>query len=107
MPHVLWELQGVQTAIYDKRVDDEGREHKFISGFTLVEPGAMTQPDFENAVRDLVNFLHYMGEPTKQKRLAMGKWVILYLVVFFLLIYLLKKEYWRDVSHKIPGSNGK
>ena len=50
---------------------------------------------------DIVNFLHYMGEPTKLRRLQTGKWVILYLAVFFIIMLLLKKEYWKDV--KSPG----
>lgn len=107
MPHVLWELQGVQTAIYDVHTDEEGRKRNIISGFNIVESGSLSQEEFDAAVRDLVNFLHYMAEPTKQKRLAMGKWVLFYLVIFFLVMYLLKKEYWRDVSDKIPGSGSK
>ena len=48
-------------------------------------------------VTDLVNFLHYLGEPAKQTRLTMGKWVIGFLVILLILAILLKKEYWRDV----------
>ena len=39
-----------------------------------------------------------MGEPTKQKRLQTGVWVILYLAIFFVVMLVLKKEYWKDVK---------
>jgi len=48
-------------------------------------------------VRDLVNFLAYMGEPVKLERQRLGIKVILFLLVLFILAYLLKKEYWKDV----------
>jgi ubiquinol-cytochrome c reductase cytochrome c1 subunit len=38
-----------------------------------------------------------MGEPTKQTRLQLGKWVLLYLAIFFVIVFLLKKEYWKEV----------
>lgn len=98
MPHVLWELQGLQTAVHDVRKDKEGVEHKVITDLVISEPGKLSSEQFDNAVRDIVNFLHYMGEPTKQKRLQTGVWVILYLAVFFVLMLLVKKEFWKDVK---------
>lgn len=97
MPHVLWELQGLQVPQFEVLTDDEGIKRKIISSLNLIEPGKLSTDQFDTAVRDLVNYLHYMGEPTKQQRLQLGKWVLLYLAVFFVLVLLLKKEYWRDV----------
>ena len=37
------------------------------------------------------------GEPIKGKRQSMGVFVTLFLLVFFVFAYLLKKEYWKDV----------
>lgn len=98
MPHVLWELQGLQVAEFETVTDEEGIEHKIISKLVISEPGEISSEQFDSAVRDIVNFLHYMGEPTKQKRLQMGGWVILYLAIFFVVMLLLKKEYWKDVK---------
>lgn len=98
MPHVLWELQGLQHAVFDVVKDKEGVEHRVISKLVISEPGKLTGEQFDDAVRDIVNFLHYMGEPTKQKRLQLGGWVILYLGIFFVVMLMLKKEYWRDVK---------
>ena len=92
MPHVLWELQGLQEAVTEKVKDEEGLEKEVITGFKLVEKGELTPQQYDAAVLDIVNFLAYLGEPSKLQRLTLGKWVLLFLAVFFVLIYLLKKE---------------
>jgi len=48
-------------------------------------------------VADLVNFLTYMAEPTKNKRVSLGLIVLLYLSVLFGFAYWMKREYWKDV----------
>ena len=48
-------------------------------------------------VRDIANFLDYAGEPVKAQRESLGIYVMLFLLVGFVLAYLLKKEYWKDV----------
>ena len=98
MPHVLWELQGLQTAVRDVRKDEEGIEQQVITELVISQSGKLSAEQYDNAVRDIVNFLHYMGEPTKQKRLQTGVWVILYLAIFFAVMLVLKKEYWKDVK---------
>lgn len=98
MPHVLWELQGLQAAQYSNVVGDDGVTRQVITGFKVVETGDAAPAAYDVFVRDLVNFLHYMGEPAKSIRLQLGKWVILYLAIFFIVMYFLKKEYWKDVK---------
>jgi ubiquinol-cytochrome c reductase cytochrome c1 subunit len=97
MPNVLWELQGVQEAVYKTETDDDGKESHVLEGVELVEAGSQSAAEFDRTVRDLVNFLTYMGEPIKQERQALGVKVLLYLLLFFVVAYLLKKEYWKDV----------
>lgn len=92
MPHVLWQLQGAQKAVF-KEVD--GRQ--VIEKLEMVEPGSMNVEEFDGAMRDLTAFLSYVSEPIQAKRRAMGKWVLLFIGVFFILAYLLKKEYWKDI----------
>ena len=96
MPHVLEELQGVPTAIYETTVH-EGVEHKAIIGFESNGQGEMSSDEYDKAVLNLVNFLVYAGEPNKLERQSLGVWVIGFLVILFILSYLLKKEYWRDI----------
>ncbi len=96
MPHVLEELQGIPTAIYETEMID-GVEHKRIVSLESNGQGEMSSDEYDKAVLDLVNFLAYSGEPNKLERESMGVWVIAFLLVLFILSYLLKKEYWRDV----------
>ena len=97
MPNVLWELQGWQKPVYTTVVDDEGHEHKVLEGLELEEAGSQTPAEFDRTVRDLVNFLAYMGEPIKLERQSLGVKVMLFLLVLFIFAYLLKKEYWKDI----------
>ncbi len=84
MPHVLQNLQGVRT------IDEHGN-------LSPATGGTMTEQEYDAFVRDLTNFLEYVGEPNKLERQELGKWVIGFLVILFILSYFLKKEYWRDV----------
>ncbi|GAB4182198.1 MAG: cytochrome c1 [Wenzhouxiangellaceae bacterium] len=98
MPHVLWELQGVQRPVYETVTDEEGHSHEQLTGFELVEPGLQTAEEYEETIRDLVTFLAYMGEPAKLERHRLGVWVVLFLSLFAFISYLLKSEYWQDVK---------
>lgn len=97
MPHVLWELQGLQEPKMERAVDEHGTERDVIVGFKLVEAGKLNTQEYDELVRDLVTFIAYLSEPSKLQRLALAKWVLLFLAGFLVLVYLLKKEYWKDV----------
>ena len=60
-----------------------------------------SEAEFDNSVRDITNFLDYVGEPAKLIRLKLGKWVLLFLGILFILVYMLKKEYWKDVKYGV------
>ena len=55
--------------------------------------------DFDQDVRDITNFLDYVGEPAKLVRVDLGYKVMGFLFILFILSYLLKKEYWKDVKY--------
>ena len=93
MPDVLWQLQGLQKANF--KTDANGQ--KEVESLEQVTPGSMSTEEFDQVARDLTAFLSYVGEPIQMKRRALGKWVLLFIAVFFVLSYLLKKEYWKDV----------
>lgn len=96
MPHVLADLQGWQSPVF-KTVVHDGKESQVIDRLELTTPGSMKPAEYDAAVRDLVNFLDYVGEPIKLERQRLGIWVLLFLAVFFVVAYALKKEYWKDV----------
>jgi ubiquinol-cytochrome c reductase cytochrome c1 subunit len=92
MPHVFWQLQGIQQPVY---AEHDGRQ--VIERLELGTPGLQSPEEYEETVRDLVTFLEYLGEPAEVKRKNVGIWVMLFLALFALLSYALKAEYWRDV----------
>ena len=109
MPHVLWEMQGVQHAVTEpkhKAANGDAEScHKgeyqgaCITAFDIPESqkGSMDAHQYDQVARDLSAFLAYVGEPSAIKREAIGVWVVLFLAFFTFLAYLLKSEYWRDV----------
>jgi ubiquinol-cytochrome c reductase cytochrome c1 subunit len=97
MPHVLAERQGLQKPVFKNEPDDRGSARMVLVGVESMTPGALKPEEYDQFVRDIANFLDYAGEPVKEKRQSMGVFVTLFLLVFFVFAYLLKKEYWKDV----------
>ena len=101
MPHVLWQLQGEQVLRTEEVSIPRGSkgevEKHEVPRLALAKPGTMSPADYDRMVGDLVNFLSYMGEPSRQSRIELGIYVLMFLGVLFVLAYLLKKEYWKDV----------
>ena len=97
MPHVLWELQGLQTAIFEEE-EHNGTKQIVFREFESASTGKLTPEQYDEFVRDTVNFLDYIAEPMKLKRQNLGLLVITFLLVFGLFAYLLKLEIWKDVK---------
>ncbi len=120
MPHVLYDLQGIQDPVYKYEVHHAGhavasfdteaeadayvKEHgegyrleRVVERFEMVKPGSMKPADYDQVARDLATFMTYISEPMKLERQRMGIWVMLFLVVFTVIAYLMKKEWWKDV----------
>ena len=68
MPHVLWKLQAEQGVV-----------------------------QYDRTVRDLVNFLVYLGEPAALQRKSIGIVVLFVLGVLFVFAYAMKKAFWKDI----------
>ena len=85
MPHVLWQQQGYQA--------QDRQTNSLIS----VIDGTMTNDEYDMMIKDLTNFLAYIGEPSKLHRLALAKWVLLYLVLFFIVAYTMKQCFWKNI----------
>jgi len=97
MPDVLAQLHGLQKPVFKNEPDDHGSARMVLVGVDTMTPGALKPEEYDQFVRDIANFLDYAGEPVKDKRQTMGVFVTLFLLVFFVFAYLLKKEYWKDV----------
>lgn len=98
MPHVLWKLQGWQTLTHTESHGHQSASLVLKDKAQLSEKGHYESvSSYKRDVRDLVNFLAYVGEPMQLERRVIGKWVIFFLVIFLIVAYALKKEYWRDI----------
>ena len=122
MPHALDPLQGRQVYVPGEVPADASEVHALglavdgddilvrksatmpdgshvpvVDRLTVVEPGELRPGEYRRAMRDLVNFLVYVGEPSRIEREALGFWVVLFLIVLALIFRALYKEYWRDV----------
>ena len=84
MPHVLWELQGIQ---------EMGEDHNL----KLVVPGTMKPDEYDSMIADLVAYLKYMGEPVAEFRKQLGVIVVIFLSIALVFAYALKREYWKDI----------
>lgn len=97
MPHVLWDLQGVQRAITETR-EVGGETRLEIVSLELDRPGMLSPSEYDAVVRDLVAFMEYVAEPARLQRERIGIWVMLFLALFTFLSYLLYQEYWKDIK---------
>ena len=100
MPHVLWQLQGVQAAKYEDVADEHepGKtEHKFV-GFEQVSKGTMTKAEYDTNVADLVAYMNWMAEPAQNTRKKLGTIVVLFLTAFAFLAWRLNASYWKEVK---------
>jgi len=100
MPHALWELQGQRAAkfVEEKDAHDPTKTVHVFKGFEQLTPGTMSAIDYDNAVADLVAYLHWMAEPVQHHRVRLGVWVLIFLGLFTLIAWRLNAAYWKDVK---------
>ncbi|MCY4428241.1 MAG: ubiquinol-cytochrome c reductase [Halieaceae bacterium] len=108
MPHALLSLQGLQECAPDTLAEArDGIRRDPLTGkdihvdpcaqFRLAETGELSAEEFDSAMYDLVNFLAYVGEPAALHRERIGKYVLLFIALFFVFTWLLDREYWKDI----------
>ena len=100
MPHVMWELQGQQRAVFVKRPDAHDPQ-VMVEAFDHFEPivaGTMGKGEFDGAMADLVAYLQWMGEPAQSERVRLGVWVMLFLGVFTVVAWRMNAAFWKDVK---------
>ena len=110
MPNVLvgWQGNQVKGCKQVQTVVDGKKQYDPLTGTPLtheacdqltVEPksGTLTAEQFDEKVKNLVTFLAYSANPVKLQSQRIGTYVLLFLAVFFVFAYLLKREYWKDV----------
>ena len=100
MPHVLWELQGQQRAVYVEEKDphEPGKTVHLLKGFEPITPGTLSQAEYNDTVADLVAYLQWMGEPVQNSRVRLGVWVLLFLTLFTVIAWRLNAAFWKDIK---------
>jgi len=119
MPHALWPLSGPGRLV-EQEFEDHGKAAAAaiaIKSLARIEaapggkwivqqvgpdpdmPGTLQPVEYRAFVADLVNFLDFIAEPNKNKRISLGIAVLMYLIVLFALVYSLKRLYWKNVPH--------
>jgi ubiquinol-cytochrome c reductase cytochrome c1 subunit len=97
MPHPFVHLQGLQAPVYAEAHGEGHEGDGHVIDVKLVEPGQLTPDEYDSMVRDITNFLTYVGEPSKLERRQLGIYVLLFLGLMFIFAFFLKREFWKDV----------
>ncbi|MDA0977624.1 MAG: cytochrome c1 [Proteobacteria bacterium] len=120
MPHALLELQGLQRKVCKEipRLAENGGEmrdplsgepitakacdkeliERGFSPLELVEgTGQLSPEEYDQVVYDLANFLYYTGDPNRLDRERIGVYVLLFLAFFFVVTYMLGREYEKEI----------
>jgi ubiquinol-cytochrome c reductase cytochrome c1 subunit len=85
---------------FEHQVDkkDGKTSHTYIvKSLVPAADGRMTPTQYDIAIADLVNFMDYVAEPHKAKRIQIGILVMFLLTILLAAAVWLKKEYWKDV----------
>lgn len=122
MPHALWQLQGeavLDVREYKSREEAEAAQIQ-ARGFSLIEelggeaeakggarfilkttriekPGALDRVQYDQTVKDLVNFMVWMSEPNQVWRKQVGIVVLFLCAILVVLSWFLYKEFWKGV----------
>jgi len=102
MPHVMVEMQGLCAVEPNIGVDASveplsGNVNNADVCPEYASEGTMSGAEFDQAMWDLTNFMSYMGDPVKVERERLGIFVLIFVAIFFVVAYLLNREYWKDV----------
>lgn len=92
MPHVLYQLQG-DLALAPAAGHDAHAAPQLVK----LSDGRLSAAEYDALTGDITNYLAWVSEPAKDSRVRMGFFVIGFLLVLLVLVYNLKKEYWKDV----------
>jgi ubiquinol-cytochrome c reductase cytochrome c1 subunit len=99
MPNIVGPYQGEQVLV-QKPTYDLFHQVEWYDVVKATKQGTMTPEQFDKTIADLVTFLAYVSEPFRAEQERLGYWVLGFLVILFVLMYLLKKEYWKDIKKR-------
>jgi len=85
----------------------DGNYNEYFPGHRIAMPDPLGWLDHDEAdtaeleaqANDVSAFLTFIGDPHQNERHAIGKYVMIFLILLTIVLYLLKKEVWKDVKH--------
>jgi len=100
MANIFAPYQGQQIRLPLNEVGAKiySRAYQWYDLLELQTPGSLTPEQFDAVITDVVNFLAYASEPYKIDQEKLGYWVLGFLIILFILIYRLKREYWKKLE---------
>ncbi len=100
MPGIISAFQGMQVKIEGQPPTALFHSLHWYDLLILQKQGSMKPDQFDAAVGDVVNFLAYAAHPYQAEQQWLGWWVLGFLLILLVLVYYLKKEYWKDVKKR-------
>ena len=100
MPGIISAFQGLQVKVEAPPSTALFHSLQWYDLLVLQKQGSMKPDQFDAAIADLVNFLSYAAHPYQAEQQWLGWWVLGFLVVLLVLVFYLKKEYWKDIKKK-------
>ena len=78
-----------------------GTDNALLPGVMMPNPFTTWVNNKTECVADLVYFLDYAADPARQERLNLGRWVVLFLFIFWLIVYALQRLLWKKIFRHI------
>ena len=121
MPHALWQLNGQQQLVEEEFASEHAATAALIAAKSVAQmeevtthkdgkagkhyvvktlkpgTGTLSPLEYDKTVVDLVNYMNYMAEPARLERRQIGFYALMLLGLLFVLVFALKKSYWKDV----------
>ena len=101
MTNIFAAQQGVQEHEIDRDIVTPifgNKKPHYYQALKLAHEGSQSTEEFDESTRDIVNFLVYASDPHARERKSMGIYVLLFLAIFFVIVYLLKKLIWKNIK---------
>ncbi len=100
MMNMLVPFQGQQIIASDLNIMQKYSDAplQWYDVLELQRKGSLTPKQFDDMVTDIVNFLTYAANPYQAFQWKLGYYVLGFLVILFILMYLLKRNYWQDIK---------
>jgi ubiquinol-cytochrome c reductase cytochrome c1 subunit len=105
MPNPFLGIQGEQVLLVKKAglYKDTPLFTRKVPYYTILDltrEGSMPPDKFDVLTKDIVNFLAYASDPKRFIREDIGIWVLVFLAIMIVLVYLLKRLYWKQIKNK-------